>query len=525
MGAQNSNRRSLSYTTTSVSMKSDKSMGRSIAFRGGDSSTEQMGGASSNRRPPSPTPTSVSMKSDDSMGRPITFTGGDSSTEQTRGTSSNSRSPSPTITCVPKKIDWSMARTMTFKSGDSSTGNRYQQIHKSHLQKKFPFEGTINQGHPTSLRLTYTEPRITEGGGEVNDEHEVRQLERASWRESAQGSPIKCSVIFKPLSGQDKPIRTVLTKGLAGIGKTVSVQKFILDWVEGTANQDVHFIFPLPFRELNLMTEKKFSLVGLIQHFFPEIKDHRVFTCSKNRSMFIFDGLDECRLPLDFNSHPECCDVTKPASVDVLLTNLIRGNLLPSALLWITTRPAAANRIPRKCVDQVTEIKGFNDPQKEEYFRKRISDENLASKTITHLKSSRSLYIMCHIPVFCWISATVVVRTSEESESLEMPRTLTQWYTHFLIIQTNMKRDKFTDRKERDEDVIFNLGKLAFQQLEKGNLIFYEDDLKECVIDVTEASVYSGVCTQVFREESEHPGVSCSFICVSQLKQQTDKYA
>ncbi|XP_062379426.1 protein NLRC3-like [Sardina pilchardus] len=397
----------------------------------------------------------------------------------------------------------------------SHGATRYQQIHKSHLQKKFKclIEGIQKQEDTRLLHEIYTDLYITEGGeGEINDEHEVKQIERSSWREAARETPIKCSDIFKPLSGQSKPIRTVLTKGVAGIGKTVSVQKFILDWAEGTANQDVDFIFPLPLRELNLMKEKKFSLVGLIQHFFPEIKDPRVFSSSEQRVMFIFDGLDECRLPLDFRSNPTCCDVTEPASVDVLLTNLIKGNLLPSALLWITTRPAAANQIPAKCVDQVTEIRGFNDPQKEEYFEKRISDGNLASKTITHLKSSRSLYIMCHIPVFCWISATVVEKTSKESDKVEMPRTLTQMYTHFLVIQTDIKNVKYTERKETDEEVISKLGKLAFQQLEKGNLIFYEEDLRECGIDVTEASVYSGVCTQIFREES---GKVFSFVHLS----------
>ncbi|XP_042564573.1 NACHT, LRR and PYD domains-containing protein 3-like [Clupea harengus] len=395
------------------------------------------------------------------------------------GSIQQKRSHSPVPSCVSMKSDQSIDRPPLLAEGGVPAGQRYQpgpvnvemqQIHKSHLQKKFQCltEGITKQGDARLLHEIYTALYITEGGrGEVNDEHEVRQIERASWREAARGTPINCSDIFKPLSGQEKPIRTVLTKGVAGIGKTVSVQKFILDWAEGKENQDVHFIFPLPFRELNLMKEKKLSLVELIQHFFPEVTDPRIFTVSEHRVMFIFDGLDECRPTLDFN--PRCCDLTEPASVDVLLTNLIKGNLLPSALLWITTRPAAANQIRPECVDQVTEIRGFSDPQKEEYFRKRISDEKLASRTITHLKSSRSLYIMCHIPVFSWITATVVERTSDESGRVEMPRTLTQMYTHFLIIQTSMKNEKYTERKERDEEMIFKLGKLAFQQLESKN--------------------------------------------------------
>ncbi|XP_063045221.1 NLR family CARD domain-containing protein 3-like [Engraulis encrasicolus] len=376
--------------------------------------------------------------------------------------------------------------------------------HKALLKEKFQCltEGISKQGNPTLLNEIYTEVYITEGGsGEVNDEHEVRQIEAASKRSDAYDKPIKCNDIFKPLPGQEKDIRTVLTKGVAGIGKSVSVQKFILDWAEGTFNQDVHYIFPLPFRELNLVKEEHLSLVGLIKRFCGDIHDLSIFTGDNCKVLFIFDGLDECRIPLNFNSTSKCCDVTEATTVSALLTNLIKGNLLPSALLWITSRPAAANQIPPECVDQVTEVRGFNDPQKEEYFRKRVSDEDLASRTIGHLKSSRSLFIMCHIPVFCWIAATVLEIMLGERNTGEIPKTLTQMYTRFLMIQTQIKQ-KYTERKETDEGMIFKLGKLAFQQLQKGNLIFYEEDLRECGIDITEASVYSGVCTQIFKEEA-----------------------
>ncbi|XP_062395943.1 NACHT, LRR and PYD domains-containing protein 3-like isoform X2 [Sardina pilchardus] len=490
--------RPVSPAPSCVSMKSDKSMGVPLKF---SSEEPQSGPQPQTHRPVSPAPSCVSMKSDKSMGVPLKFSSG---APQSGPQPQTHRPESPGPSSVSMKSDKSMKECQKFSSRAQQSGLIYQQIHKSHLQKKFQclIEGISQQGYTRLLHEIYTDLYITEGGrGRVNDEHEVRQIERASWREAAQGRPIRCSDIFKPLSGQVNPIRIVVTKGMAGIGKTVSVQKFILDWAEGTANQDIDFMFPLSFRELNLMKEKKLSLVGLIQHFFPEIKDSRVFTSSEHRVMFILDGLDECRIPLDFHSKSRCCNVTEKTSVDRLITNLIKGNLLPSALLWITTRPAATNQIPHMCVDLVTEIRGFNNPQKEEYFRKRIRDENLVSRTVTHLKSSRSLYIMCHIPVFCWILDTVVEKISEEAVNVEIPRTLTQMYTRFLVVQTSKKRDKYTERQETDEEVIFKLGKLAFQQLEKGNLIFYEEDLRECGIDITEASVYSGVCTQIFREE------------------------
>ncbi|XP_049328932.1 NACHT, LRR and PYD domains-containing protein 3-like [Astyanax mexicanus] len=389
---------------------------------------------------------------------------------------------------------------------------------KSTLKGKFQKinEGISNAGTPTLLNEIYTELYITEGGsGEVNNEHEVRQIEAASRRPATQEKPIKCNDLFK-----DQSIRTVLTKGVAGIGKTVSVQKFILDWTEGKANQDVLFIFPLPFRELNLIKTEKLSLVDLLYQFFKETKElkTRDYYCCK--VMIIFDGLDECRLPLDFQNNKRVSDVTQSASVDVLLTNLIQGKLLPSALLWITTRPAAANQIPSDCIDQVTEVRGFSDPQKEEYFRKKIRDQSLAERIFTHMKFSRSLYIMCHIPVFCWISATVLERMLGEAEGGEIPKTLTQMFTHFLIFQFKHRSQKYQRESDVDLDqtreIILSLGKLAFQQLEKGNLIFYEEDLRECSIDVREVSVYSGVCTQIFRQEFGLPlGKVFSFVHLS----------
>ncbi|XP_078138488.1 protein NLRC3-like isoform X2 [Centroberyx gerrardi] len=299
-----------------------------------------------------------------------------------------------------------------------------------------------------------------------------------------------------------------MTKGVAGIGKTVLTQKFTLDWAEDKANQDIQFTFPFTFRELNLLKGKKYSLVELLHRFFTETKEAGICRFDKFQVVFIFDGLDECRLPLDFQNNEILTDVTESTSVDVLLTNLIKGKLLPSARLWITTRPAAANQIPPACVDMVTEVRGFTDPQKEEYFRKRFRDEEQASRIISHIKTSRSLHIMCHIPVFCWITATVLDHVLKTRERGDLPKTLTEMYIHFLVVQSKLQNVKYHERDETDphwttesRKMILSLGKLAFEQLEKGNLIFYEADLTECGIDIRAASVYSGVFTQIFKEE------------------------
>ncbi|XP_077077526.1 NACHT, LRR and PYD domains-containing protein 3-like isoform X5 [Siphateles boraxobius] len=473
-------------------------MADSQGSRDGDSSP---GCSSVQQKSSNPESSCVSVKSNWSMEPPIAFKSGN--------TQSDLRSNLPSRPVKNKTVFMPVIQPQDFNesmypgfSHDSKPAEVLNTL-RSNLRQKFEclYEGISKQGNPTILNEIYTDLYITESeSGEINNEHEVRQIETQSRRAETEDTPIKCSDIFRPLPGQDKPIRTVLTKGVAGIGKTVSVQKFILDWAEGKENQDVQLIFPLAFRELNLMKDKTLSLSDLLHRFFPETREMDI-SSDEYKVLLIFDGLDECRLSLDLQSDVRLCDVTESASVDELLTNLIVGNLLPSSLIWITSRPAAADLVPSECVHRVTEVRGFRDTQKQEYFRKRISDQSLAHRIISHLESSRSLFIMCHIPVFCWISATVLEKMWSEAERGEIPKTLTQMYTHFLLIQTNIKHEKDYEKKVKDEEMIVKLGKLAYRQLVKGNLIFYEEDLSECGIDVTEASVYSGLCTQIFREE------------------------
>ncbi|XP_048046563.1 NACHT, LRR and PYD domains-containing protein 3-like [Megalobrama amblycephala] len=401
-------------------------------------------------------------------------------------------------------------RPVTFTDSDCQTliRQRVKDQHKTSMKNKYErlFEGIKLNENQTLLNRIYTQLYIIEGESEgVNEEHEVLQMEKTA---QTQDTPIYCNDIFKPGCEEKDKIKTVLTKGIAGIGKTVSVQKFILDWAEGKANQDVDFMFVLPFRELNLVKDQQYSLHRLLLDFHPVLRDLNSKIYEECKVVFIFDGLDESRIALMFSDDDEkVCDVNESSSVGVLMSKLIRGDLLPSALIWITSRPAAANQIPSKYINRLTEIQGFNEPQKEEYFRKRISDDHQSSRIISHIRRSRSLHIMCHIPVFCWISATVLQNLLKQDDTAEIPQTLTEMYIQFLLTQINMRNQKYDEKDPKkifkfNRDVIVKLAELAFKQLMKGNVMFYEEDLIESGIDVTDASVFSGICTEIFKEET-----------------------
>ncbi|XP_071323309.1 protein NLRC3-like [Trachinotus anak] len=504
-------------------------------------------------RAESPGPSCLSVKSHRSKGKPPVFSP-EPGPSDSQGQSHRLRAESPGSSCLSMKSDWSKdinPPDLSPEPGPSDSQGRkrsdvsveeqlsccalcqdvlkdpvstsslsadsgLQEVldqHKISLRSRCErvTEGSDGTGSGTLLNRIYTELYITEGQSEeVNTQHEVRQLETASKMKTLHDTPIKCHDIFKALPDQQRPIRVVLTNGVAGIGKTFSVQKFSLDWAEGLENQDVSLLVLLSFRELNLIREQQYSLLRLLHVFHPTLQKVTAEQLAVCKVLFILDGLDESRLSLDFTNREVVSDVTQTSSVNLLLTNLIQGNLLSSALVWITSRPAAANQIPPTCVDRVTDLRGFTDTQKEEYFRRRSSDEELSSRTTSHIKRSRSLHIMCQVPVFCWITATVLEHMLTTEQRGELPQTLTDLFSHFLLVQTKRKKLKYDEGHETspqelmeaDREVLLKLGRLAFEHLEKGNIMFYQEDLEQCGLDVTEASVYSGLCTEIFKRES-----------------------
>uniref|UniRef100_I3JLR4 NACHT, LRR and PYD domains-containing protein 12-like n=1 Tax=Oreochromis niloticus TaxID=8128 RepID=I3JLR4_ORENI len=453
------------------------------------------------RNQPGPPPSCVSLKSDASKHADIAF--------QVEQTSAAERQRKRRVVCEHKELSCCVL------SEDVLKDFRLQEVLyelKISLRRRCErvTEGSDETGSRTLLNRIYTELYITEGQSEeVHTQHEVRQLETASKMDALHDTPIRCHDIFKALPDQQRPIRLVLMNGIAGVGKTFTVQTFTLGWAEGLENQHVSVVILLSFRELNLIRDEQYSLLELLHIFHPTLQKVTAEKLAVCKLLFIFDGLDESRLSLDFTNRKLVSDVTQKSSVSQLLTNLIQGNLLPSALVWITSRPAAANQIPPTCVDRVTEVRGFTDAQKEEYFRKRFSDEELSSRIISHMKTSRSLHIMCRIPVFCWITATVLEHMLTTEQRGELPKTLTDMYSHFLLVQTNRKKNKYheghetspQELMEADREVLLKLGRLAFENLEKGNIMFYQEDLEQCGLDVTEALVYSGICTVIFKRE------------------------
>ncbi|XP_075311693.1 NACHT, LRR and PYD domains-containing protein 3-like [Odontesthes bonariensis] len=356
---------------------------------------------------------------------------------------------------------------------------------KSSLKKRFQnlFEGPTKSMKQVLMNESYIEPDII--------------VEKSP---QCAASHKSTEELFKTIFSEPV-LRITMTSGVSGIGKTVMTQKLALDWSEDKVANNVVFLFPFTFRELNLLKGREFSWVELLHHFFADIKEAENCTLDKLQIMFILDGLNECRLPLDFHNNEILTDATDSASVDVLLTNLIMGKLFPASRIWITTTSEAAHRIPPGYIDMVTEVRGFTDPQKEEFFTRRLHNKKLARKMISHISASRSLHTMCHVPVVCRLTATVLEDMLKTSERGELPKTLTEMYLRFLVVQSKLAIEEGETTLWNTEKSILSLGKLAFEQLKKGNMIFCETDLKECGITIRAASLFSDVFSNIFKVE------------------------
>ncbi|KAK2887280.1 hypothetical protein Q8A67_015508 [Cirrhinus molitorella] len=296
--------------------------------------------------------------------------------------------------------------------------------------------------------------------------HEMRELERPYNEDITDENVINYNDLLKPHSSTDGRIRTIMMSGISGCGKSTAVRKFVLDWAQGKTHQHIDFVFPLHLCELNRLHDKTFSLMQLLDLLFPKLPKPE--NLERFQILFIWDGLGELKFPLNFKHTKPCTDPMTPVSISCILVNLLKGNLLPSAQILVTSRLKYAGLIPPEHIQKVVELHGFDDLQWEEQIRSEVQDQNVAARATVHVKSSRTLYIMRSLPFFF------------NSCNTDPPLTLTEMFTHFLLIQ--MKRQVEKSTKSGTEEILM-LGKLAWYMLEKETLTFMEKDQRETNTD------------------------------------------
>lgn len=333
-----------------------------------------------------------------------------------------------------------------------------------------------------------------------NIEHEVMTIEKLDSNREG-GMLLSTEDILSPERLENTSIKLILITGAAGSGKSMAVRKLILDWIEERSHQHVTFLFPLPFRELKQFEGSKISLLDIVQTLYPPTKKLRDedFRSQDCKIMFVFDGLDEYNGKLDFQNTELLCEHTDPTTLNVIVVNLLRGRLLYRGLFVVTSRPQVKRCIPWDTHYDEIDVRGFCEPEKDEYFQKRFQDQDQAARVIAYINSIKTLRIMCHLPLFCSLVADECQRIFREQRTqAKLPSSITYMCTKLLLALIRHHRNYRAPENSpsEDRDFLMKLGKLAFDMLEKGQFKITKCDWKEFGISTEEAVTNSGLCMQ-----------------------------
>ena len=329
-----------------------------------------------------------------------------------------------------------------------------------------------------------------------NIEHEYRNIEKLNSHHKAE-QPISSKDIFSSKLLEEKCVKALLMTGMAGTGKSMVVQKFILDWAEERSHQHISFLFPLPFRELNTFKGSEISMLQLLNQLYPETKRLKDICAVGGHVLFVLDGLDEYDQELDFQTTEIWCDFKEATSFYVSLVNLLRGNLFFNGLLWVTSRPLKAHCMPSEGVHHVMEVRGFTDDQKVEYFKRRFTDPVHADRVMDYVNSCKTLHIMCHLPLFCSVLSQVLERRLTGQRG-DLPQSITPIYTQLLLQLLSKRRSRaLAQSPSQERGFLVSLGKTAWLALNQGQVKISEAHLKAGGgVAIDEAVVNSGLCTE-----------------------------
>lgn len=334
-------------------------------------------------------------------------------------------------------------------------------------------------------------------------EHDLMQVGVTQGRKPNHLRQLVLDKLFEPLTRVSLPPRVSVTVGVAGIGKTTWVRHFVRQWSQGVICPDINFVLPFTFCELNSL--EKLSAERLVKVAFPHLADASLLLNSSCRTMLIFDGLDEFHGTLNFSDVAPCSDPKKEVPIEELITNILRGNLLPDVAVWVTSRPGVASLIPGGLVDRVTEIPGLSSNDIQLHLKHHISERGGDKKIWAHLESHKMLMVMCSIPCICWIIAETLTYIIQSGTHESLPKTCTELYAHFCAMKAEIGeprgREPLKIEHGSNRKLFGNLGRLAFYGLLKRKYTYSEQDLKAYGIDLLlmQGSLGAGL---VIREES-----------------------
>ncbi|XP_077327177.1 NACHT, LRR and PYD domains-containing protein 12-like [Lithobates pipiens] len=372
-------------------------------------------------------------------------------------------------------------RAQNAKLKKTTHGNRLSDISKEHREKeKFQRIKEYNSREAVHLQERFTNLLMINGPqNKEGKEEEIRSSGRRHLQIMEKRSPTTIQALFDPDKYEFIP-KIVVLQGPAGIGKTMTSKKIMLDWASGDLYQDqFDFVFYLSCREINTFPEN-ISLVGLLSRTCRLSSDDLVYVLkdpgSQRKLLTIVDGFDELRWTLE--DYEGCLDISIETHKEIILQSLLRGQVLPESSLIITTRSLAMKKLNTFIDDsRNVEIQGFTRDDREEYVHKFYANKEDADKVLCIIKDNEVVYTMCAVPITCWIVCTVMTQETRKDLDVIQCNTTTSIYLLYLevLLTHHSKKEQSVHRKQT---CLKKLCALANQGVLNQQILFEKKDLE-----------------------------------------------
>uniref|UniRef100_A0A8C3F996 NACHT domain-containing protein n=1 Tax=Chrysemys picta bellii TaxID=8478 RepID=A0A8C3F996_CHRPI len=366
------------------------------------------------------------------------------------------------------------------------TNLAYRVKYREHIKNKYTTIKDMNSrlGENVKLNSRYTKLIIVnEHRHKKQREHEIMALGRRHAEIlTKHASPITIGDLFES-DGNGQSPQIVVLQGAAGIGKTLTAKKIMLDW----ANEELYqsrfdYVFYINCREINFISEQR-SVEDLILENCPDQNAPRKeILMTPEKLLFIIDGFDELRFSFNQSTSNQCSDPCEKQPVEIILSSLFRKEVLLKSYLIITTRPIALEKLGQCLKDErYAEILGFSENEREEYFYKFFGNEEQARKAFNFVKDNEMLFTMCFVPLVCWIICTVLKQQMEAGEDLaQTSSTITGVYMHYL---DSLLKGHSSTSKQQVQGNLKGLCSLAADGIWRKNILFVEEDVKKHGLD------------------------------------------